>query len=405
MNMTHETLMHRRRLLLGAVANLICALGLFAAAATRSTTSSTKTMPVSDPGGIGNWIAYPGLTDNFTSRSLDSSKWSAADPGGVDDPSPYFNAAKVSLDGQYLSLAPNSAAYSAHATLYGSFEVKAQMASGNALSAFWLDGRTPALWTKICVFENGSDSYYRNEDRAFLHYSTDVEGSEIGTPFTWTAPVPLDTSFHTYGLDWEPEALSFYFDGNLIWRQTNAHWNQPMTLNFDCASIGATSAGAYKIDYVRVWKRASILGTVALQDFGGNASKAPLTVEMRTPGSSTVVETQQVIPDIDGSFMLASDLVGTYDVAVKASHWLRQVVRNVAISHDAPSGRLHFSLINGDVTGDNFINIADEAAVSAAWRSTPGSANWNSNADINGDGAVNLADWIVVSRNWRRTGD
>ena len=62
-------------------------------------------------------------------------------------------------------------------------------------------------------------------------------------------------------------------------------------------------------------------------------------------------------------------------------------------------------LINGDVNGDNNVNLADLNAISAAWRTTPGSAKWNPNADLNGDGRVNLADWNIVSKNWRKLGD
>ena len=66
---------------------------------------------------------------------------------------------------------------------------------------------------------------------------------------------------------------------------------------------------------------------------------------------------------------------------------------------------MSFSLINGDVNGDNNINLADLNAISAAWRSTPGSAKWNANADLNGDGAINLADWNIVSKHRRKLGD
>ena len=61
--------------------------------------------------------------------------------------------------------------------------------------------------------------------------------------------------------------------------------------------------------------------------------------------------------------------------------------------------------MDGDVNGDNTINLADLMAIAAAWRSTPGSSNWNPNADLNGDGAVNLSDWMIVVKNWRMTGD
>jgi hypothetical protein len=47
----------------------------------------------------------------------------------------------------------------------------------------------------------------------------------------------------------------------------------------------------------------------------------------------------------------------------------------------------------------------DWNSLSAAWRSTPGSANWNANADLNGDNVVNILDFNVLSKNWRKSGD
>ena len=66
---------------------------------------------------------------------------------------------------------------------------------------------------------------------------------------------------------------------------------------------------------------------------------------------------------------------------------------------------LRFSLVDGDVNGDDNIDLADLMAISAAWRSKPGSAKWNPNADLNGDGSSDLADWLIVSKNWRKMGD
>ena len=150
---------------------------------------------------------------------------------------------------------------------------------------------------------------------------------------------------------------------------------------------------------------AGVAGTVTLQDFTGNVTLVPVTIEIRTAGTTNVLQRQTVYLNPDGSFSFPCSLVGTFDVAAKAPHWLRKKISGVVFSGNGIVSGLGFSLINGDVTGDNVINLADLIAISAAWRSTPGSANWNPNADVNGDGVVNLADWIVVSRNWRKSGD
>ena len=149
---------------------------------------------------------------------------------------------------------------------------------------------------------------------------------------------------------------------------------------------------------------AEVAGTVALLDFVGDATKVPVVIELRLPGTTTVVQRQTVFLKAGGEFSFLSSLTGTYDVAAKASHWLRQRLPNVTLSSTGKSG-LSFSLVNGDVNGDNAINFLDLEQVSDAWHSTPSSSNWNPNADLNGTGTVDLADWLIVAKNWRKSGD
>jgi hypothetical protein len=148
-----------------------------------------------------------------------------------------------------------------------------------------------------------------------------------------------------------------------------------------------------------------VAGQVTLQDYSGDVTQVPITVEIRKPGTTTVVQTATVYLHSDGTFSLPSGLTGTYDVAVKGSHWLSRKISSVALTGSTEVGGLNFSLVNGDVNGDNVINLADLMKIAAAWRSTPTSSNWNVNADVNGDGTVNLADWMVVAKNWRQTGN
>lgn len=168
-------------------------------------------------------------------------------------------------------------------------------------------------------------------------------------------------------------------------------------------TIQATLSGTSQTTVVQV-DPIVVKGTVTLGDYTGSDSAVSVTVAVRTPGTTTALETHTVNLAADGTFAVPTRLVGTYDVAVKGSHWLRRVIKNVAITSTGSSG-LSCSQINGDVNGDNTVNLADLMAISAAWRSTPGSSSWNPNADLNGDGAVNLADWMIAARNWRVSGD
>jgi hypothetical protein len=57
----------------------------------------------------------------------------------------------------------------------------------------------------------------------------------------------------------------------------------------------------------------------------------------------------------------------------------------------------------GDVNGDNAINIFDLAIVGMAYGSQPGDTNWYVKADINIDNTVNIFDLAIVGMNYERT--
>jgi len=52
---------------------------------------------------------------------------------------------------------------------------------------------------------------------------------------------------------------------------------------------------------------------------------------------------------------------------------------------------------NGDVNGDNKIDILDLIILSNSFNAGPGNPNWNPNADINGDGRVSILDAIILA--------
>lgn len=145
-----------------------------------------------------------------------------------------------------------------------------------------------------------------------------------------------------------------------------------------------------------------VSGTLALQDFGGSLATVPVSVQLRTPGTSTVVATYTVTAAANGTFSFAPTQTGTYDLAFKASHWLRAKVANVVVGGAVSVGSI--SLVNGDVNGDNQVSASDQAALSAAYRSTSSSGNWNASADLNGDGQVSASDQAILSKNYRKTG-
>ncbi len=145
-----------------------------------------------------------------------------------------------------------------------------------------------------------------------------------------------------------------------------------------------------------------ISGTVTLGDYGASPEQVPVVVEIRNPGETSPVETHVVDLDPTGAYELSTSLTGTFDVAAKASQWLRQVVPGVNI---AGSVTVDFSLINGDIDGDNEVTLFDFGQLVAAFGSMPGDSNWNPDADLDGDQEVTLFDFGVLVRNFGAIGD
>ncbi len=147
----------------------------------------------------------------------------------------------------------------------------------------------------------------------------------------------------------------------------------------------------------------SVKGSVTLEDFLGDVTQVPVEVQLSQGGS--VVRTQQVSLDSSGTYTLDDVAAGTYDIAFKASHWLRAVVRNVVVTGAADVTGVDVSLLNGDVDGDNEVGLLDLSALVAAFNSVPGDDNWNPDADLDGDGEVGLPDFSVLVRNFGAVGD
>jgi hypothetical protein len=186
------------------------------------------------------------------------------------------------------------------------------------------------------------------------------------------------------------------------------------------SEIGSTTAGLvssfdidsegemYLVDFrgsIRKIVLRTVSGTVALGDYGVSPAGVQATVEIRPPGSGTVLESHVVTLDGAGQFSFSTSIPnGSYDVAAKSSHWLRKVLPSQTLDYLGASG-LSFSLKNADINGDNAVTLGDFAALRSAYGSSSGDPNWNPNADLNGDGAVSLGDFAILRRNYGMQGD
>jgi beta-glucanase (GH16 family) len=147
---------------------------------------------------------------------------------------------------------------------YGYMEMRAKVPAGQGL---W-----PAFWTlptdldwppEIDVFEILGNA--PNVINMHYHYQNGTDnGGDNGK--TWTGP-NFSAGWHTYAVDWEPDAITWYVDGvaRRTYTDTSHITSKPMYLLANLA-VGGDWPGSpddsthfpalYQIDYIRVWQKA-----------------------------------------------------------------------------------------------------------------------------------------------------
>lgn len=241
------------------------------------------------PGGTANWNLV--FEDNFNGTSLDQSKWSYNYPWGrTHNHRAYMTDTMVTVkDGiltikainkrhpsapagtnqwessfGYLSFDYTSGAIHTQGkfgTTYGYIEgrFKASSTSGT-WPAFWTLNSTGEWPPEIDILEIPAD---RKVHHYYYHYGPDWQNeSSFGATHTGA---DKSLSFHTYGVEWGPNYMKFYFDGQLL----NSYTNRPETsqgknmyLIINLAIDGwaptppaeAVWPALYQCDWVRVWK-------------------------------------------------------------------------------------------------------------------------------------------------------
>ncbi len=144
---------------------------------------------------------------------------------------------------------------------YGFFETRAKLPPGQGLwPAFWLLDENLQWPPEIDIFEFIGGQYTTLEMHTHDSNSTYAFGA--------TSTVPdVSLAFHVYGLDWEPDTITWYFDGvQQAQTATAPDLNQPMYILLNLAVGGAGSwpgptngstvfPANMQIDYVRVWQK------------------------------------------------------------------------------------------------------------------------------------------------------
>ncbi len=177
------------------------------------------------------------------------------------------------------------------ARVYGRFEIRARLPGGKGLwPAHWLYPQNrdwPMERLMAEAVANGNERLIP-EDRPWyseidimeflghepktvygtLHYYT-FDGQKKTSSVTWKGTSDYTKDFHVYALEWEPDAMRWFLDGQLIHTTTNGIPHTPHYLILNTAVGGqwpgnpdasTTFPQFHDIDYVRVYQREGYFG-------------------------------------------------------------------------------------------------------------------------------------------------
>ncbi len=158
------------------------------------------------------------------------------------------------------------------------------------------------------------------------------------------------------------------------------------------SGIWATEIYSYQLGALP----ASLIGTITLDQWVASRAGLTANLELRNPGTTTVAHTYPITLSSSGHYSLPNVAIGTWDVAVKFSHWLRAKATNRTISNG--SNLANFVLTNGDAFADNSIDLGDLNQVMTEF----GTAS--TDTDLDGSGLVDLPDLNIVLTNFAMSG-
>jgi len=141
-----------------------------------------------------------------------------------------------------------------------------------------------------------------------------------------------------------------------------------------------------------------ITGKVVLSNFLVSSLNQPVVFELRS-NTNVHLDTKTALLDSAGNYALSiSAPAGTYKLRAKGTHWLAKQNNAVAVGASGASN-INFTLVNGDVDGDNEVGSTDFDAVVAEF------GNPGVNEDLDGDGEVGSPDFDIVVMNYSLSGD
>lgn len=236
---------------------------------------------------------------------------------------------------------------------YGYFEMSAKLPAGQGLwPAFWLLPTNGSWRPEIDIMEVlGSDT------RSLWQFSHPTDNA-YDRFFNNQVP-DMSAGFHRYGVDWQPDKVTFYFDGQVMGvAPTAPDMHGPMYIITNLA-IGGSWAGPpdastpfpaqMQIDYIRVYQANGAPSTTTL-----SISPSSQSLTEGTGGTKTFTYTVTRSGDLSSTSSVDWAIAGSGGSPVNGADFVGGAL---------PSGSLSFAA--GQTNAAIVVNIATDSAIEA----------------------------------------
>jgi beta-glucanase (GH16 family) len=280
-----------RRWAVAATVIVVAAVLCSAACGGNDNNGSTAHRPTQKPtpkptGDPGDWVLT--FDDEFSGAGLDTRKWSKGWLApGITPPvnsteEECYDPAQVTESGGALNLnlitksEPCGIAHPVYTSGIVNSDGKFSYSYGFLEARAWLPAvrgepgkvaNWPAVWTDGQHWPaDGEDDIVEGIDgQACPHFHSAARPNGIGAshgtaghPASGCVKKNLAGGWHTFGADWEPGSVTYYYDGQDIGSVTSGVTSAPMYLVINyAAGMPYQSPSTMKVDYVRVWQKAS----------------------------------------------------------------------------------------------------------------------------------------------------
>jgi hypothetical protein len=151
------------------------------------------------------------------------------------------------------------------------------------------------------------------------------------------------------------------------------------------------------VEFAPIASASGLTGTANLQNWTASVAGLPVALELRQ-GSNLIQSTTKTL-DSAGNFEWNVNLTGAYTLVVKGAHWLTNS-KSVNLVNGTLVSTGSYSLVNGDVDGDNEVGPGDFEAVVSAFGLPVGDPSYIPGTDLDGDLEVGPSDFELVVSNF-----